>query len=83
MERDCNKYILKDGNRTVYIGTTDDLERREKEHRNDGMEFTSIQKVGNLTTKDAAGNWEEETINKYQKQHGGNLPKYNKNTSGK
>ena len=53
--RDTFKYELRRGNRVVYVGITNDLERREAEHRNEGMDFTSLTKVGNKTTRDAAG----------------------------
>lgn len=81
--RDTYKYRIKDGNRIVYYGTTNDLDRREQEHRNDGMSFTSMEKVGRITTNAAAGAWEEEEIKRYKLQHGGKRPKYNLNDSGK
>lgn len=46
--RDTYKYELHNGNKVVYVGITNDLERREAEHRNEGMDFTSITKVGNF-----------------------------------
>lgn len=82
-DRDTLKYILKDGNKIVYVGITNDLDRRTEEHTVDGMQFTSVEKVGNKTTRDAAGNWETERIQTYMKGHNGQTPKYNKNTSGK
>ena len=45
--RDTFKYRIKDGNEIVYYGITNDLERREQEHRNEGMNFTSMEKIGN------------------------------------
>ena len=57
--RNTYKYRLKDGNEIVYYGITNDLERREQEHRSEGMNFTSMEKIGNVTTRDAAGSWEE------------------------
>ena len=41
-KRDTFKYRVKDGNEIVYYGITNDLERREQEHRNEGMNFTSM-----------------------------------------
>ena len=81
--RKTYKYRIKDGNRIVYYGTTHDLERREREHRNDGMDFTKMEKVGQITTNAAAGAWEEENIKRYMQQHGGKRPKYNLNDTGK
>ena len=81
--RDTYKYRIKDGNRIIYYGTTNDLERREREHQSEGMNFTKMEKIGNITTSEAAGAWEEESIKHYKQQHGGNRPKYNNNDSGK
>lgn len=83
MNRNTTKYVIKDGNEIVYYGISDDPVRREQEHRNEGMKFTSFQKVGNVTTRDAAGAWEEERIKHYMSQHGGNRPRYNHNDTGK
>ena len=44
-DRDTYKYILKDGNEIVDYGITNDLERREQEHRNDGLKFTKMQSL--------------------------------------
>jgi len=58
--RDTYKYHFKRGRRIVHTGITNDLERRENEHKlnfgNDGHIF----KVGRATTKDAALKWERE-----------------------
>ena len=82
-ERDTIKYQIKDGNEIVYYGITNDLERREQEHRSEGMDFTSIEKIGNVTTRDAASDWEEERIKHYMSQHSGRRPRYNLNDTGK
>lgn len=58
-KRDTYKYHLKVGNRIVHSGITNDLERREQEHKQkypNGHIFP----VGNRTTEDAARAWEEE-----------------------
>lgn len=40
MERNTRKYKLVDKNgKSLYYGITNDLERREAEHRNDGKKF--------------------------------------------
>ena len=82
-ERDTFKYELRRGNKVVYVGITNDLVRRETEHRNEGMEFTSIVKVGNATTREAAEVWESDRINTYKENHHGERPEYNQNNSGK
>lgn len=81
--RDTYKYELRNGKRVVYVGITNDLERREAEHRNEGMEFTSMVKVGNATTREAAEAWESDRIATYKENHHGERPEYNQNDSGK
>lgn len=82
MNRDTNKYVLKDGNKVVYVGITDNPERREAEHRQD-KNFDKMELVGRKSTRDGAEQWEADRIETYMKNHGGDTPKYNKNTSGK
>lgn len=82
-DRDTYKYELRDGNRVVYVGITNDLDRREAEHQAEGMDFTSIRKVGNITTRGAAEDWESKRIDTYKENHHGDRPKYNQNDSGK
>lgn len=82
-KRDTNKYECYQGNKLVYVGITKNMKRREAEHRADGMKFTSMKKVGNVTTKDAASDWETTRIQTYQKNHGDDTPLYNKNNTGK
>ena len=82
-KKDTYKYELHDGHRTVYVGTTNDPERREAEHRADGKEFTKMTIIGGPSTSEGAGKWEEERIDTYKRNHGGDRPKYNQNDSGK
>lgn len=82
-DRDTYKYELRNGRKVVYVGITNDLERRENEHRNEGMKFTSMTKVGNKTTRDAAEAWEQDRIATYKENHCGERPQYNQNDSGK
>lgn len=59
VKRNTYKYYLKKGNRIVHVGITNDLERRETEHRQERAGI-HIYKVGNRTTRPAALKWEEE-----------------------
>lgn len=83
MERYSNKYILTKDGKIVYVGITNNLERRRNEHQNEGMKFDNMEKIGRITTREAAGNWEEQTIQQYKNTHRGRRPKYNNNDSGK
>ncbi len=60
MERTRNtfKYHFKIGNKIVHSGITNDLDRRELEHKQEWPEG-HIKQVGNRTTEDAARKWEE------------------------
>lgn len=71
MGKDTYKYELRNGNRVVYVGITHDIERREAEHRAEGLDFTKIQKIGNITTRCAAEEWETNRIATYKRNHSG------------
>jgi len=55
--RDTYKYHLKRGQQIVHRGITNDLDRREQEHK---VKYpgTKIIQVGRKTTRDAALEWE-------------------------
>ena len=57
--RDTYKYQFKVGNKIVYGGKTDDLDRREAEHQQKWPKG-HIKKVGRITTDDAARAWEKD-----------------------
>lgn len=82
-DRDTTRYELYQGNKLQYVGITNDLDRRTREHEAEGMKFTRVEKVGPKVTRETANGWESDRIGTYQKNHGGKLPTYNKNTSGK
>ena len=83
MDRDTKKYELYRGNKLVYVGITNDLERRASEHRAEDMQFTRVEQVGRASTRQSAGDWEADRIQTYMSHHGGATPEYNLNTSGK
>ena len=60
MSRDTYKYHFKEGHKIVHTGITNDLERREQEHKQNFGNSGHIKKVGNVTTRDAALKWESE-----------------------
>ena len=58
--RHTYKYHFKRGNKILHTGITDDLERREQEHKNDTDSSGHIVQVGRRTTRDGALAWEDE-----------------------
>jgi putative zinc finger/helix-turn-helix YgiT family protein len=56
--RNTYKYDFKVGNKIVHSGITNDLERREQEHRQ-RWSGGHIVKVGKVTTEEAGRKWEE------------------------
>ena len=59
-DRDTYKYRLKQGNKTLQSGITNNLERREKEHQRDYGKDVYLQQVGRRTTREAAREWEKQ-----------------------
>ena len=58
MSRDTYKYHFKLGNRIVHTGITNDLARREDQHRRASGLNGHIEQVGRRTTRAAALDWE-------------------------
>ena len=57
--RDTYKYQFKVSNKIVHGGITKDLERREREHREEWPKG-HIKQVGRRTTEEAARKWERD-----------------------
>ncbi|WP_346856911.1 hypothetical protein [uncultured Draconibacterium sp.] len=81
-KRNTYNYNLKQGHRIVYKGTTNDLEKRAREHESDGKNFTHIQPVGRAKTEQGAKREEARQLSNYRKRHTGQNPKYNKTNNG-
>lgn len=82
MPRDTYKYELKQGNKVVYAGITNDPIRRETQHRQD-KDFDAMKIVGRASTRSGAEQWETDRLETYMRNHKGELPEYNKTTTGK
>ncbi len=74
-------YRLKQGHETVYIGTTNDPERREEQHHEEGKRFTRMEIASRRMTKDGAKQKEAEQLQNFGSNHGKN-PRYNKDSDG-
>lgn len=58
-KRDVYRYHFRRGRLTIHTGTTDDLERREREHRRT-YGYGNISQVGAAVTPERAIEWEKE-----------------------
>ena len=81
-KRDTVTYELKEGKKVVYRGTTNDPERRQKEHVADGKTFTRMNVTSRKMTEEGAGKKEAEQLARYRSGHGGKNPKYNETDEG-
>jgi predicted GIY-YIG superfamily endonuclease len=79
--RDTVTYELKQGNKVVYVGTTNDPERREQEHKDSGKNFGHMHVTSRKMTEKGAMKKEAERLEKYRKNQGQN-PKYNQTDNG-
>lgn len=60
-DRDTYEYHFKKGNKIVHTGITNDIDRKEAEHRREhGLSRGHIKQVGFRTTYDAAFSWLQE-----------------------
>lgn len=80
-KNDTVTYELKQGNKVVYVGTTNDPERREQEHKDVGKKFSHMNITSRRMTNDGAKKKEAERLSTYRKNQGMN-PKYNKDSDG-
>ncbi|WP_293654046.1 GIY-YIG nuclease family protein [Thiolapillus sp.] len=80
-KQDTVTYELKQGNKVVYVGTTNDPERREQQHREDGKKFGHMNVTSRRMTEDGAKKKETDRLATYRKNQGRN-PKYNKDSDG-
>jgi predicted GIY-YIG superfamily endonuclease len=76
--RNYSRYVLRKGHEIVYIGITDDPARRDQEHRAQGKTFSNLSVEGPVVTEGSARKWEAKRLETYQRNHGGQNPKYNK-----
>jgi len=81
-KRDTVTYDLKEGSKIVYRGTTNNLERREQEHQNEGKRFSNMTPTSRRMTEEGAKKKEEKLLKTFRQSHGGRNPRYNKDSDG-
>ena len=81
-KRDTAVYTLRGEKGQInYIGSSSDLDRREKEQRRAGKTGT-MRKEARRMTREGARRREAERLATYRKNHGGKNPRYNKTNWG-
>lgn len=78
---DTVTYELKNGNEVLYVGTTNNPERRKREHIASGKKFKRMNITSRKMTEQGAKKKESERLATYRKNNGRN-PKYNKDSDG-
>ena len=79
---DTYVYKLVRNGQIVYIGITNDLERRKQEHRED-KQFDEMQVIKGPCTREEAENSETTQLDIFTIFHNGRLPEYNQTCNGK
>lgn len=77
-KRNYTRYELWDGQKKVYIGITNDPDRRIDEHDGDGKRFTRMEIVGPKVKEETARDWEQDALDTYRRGHNGRNPRHNK-----
>jgi len=68
--RNHTRYELRDKGKVVYVGiTSQPVDERVDQHRQDGKRFTSVNKAGPFVTKDSAEEWEENRLEQCTAPH--------------
>lgn len=81
--KDTYLYCLKKGNKIVYIGITNDPERRADEHRGEEKDFDKLVLIySSPMTRSDARQKEAEALAIYRRNHGGCNPRYNQDQDG-
>ena len=70
-------YVLKNNNRTVYIGITDDPGQAVRRHRKAGLTFNRMRLIGRAKTEEKARELQGIMLDHYQRHHKGEAPRYN------
>ncbi|EAY56070.1 MAG: hypothetical protein UBAL2_86920229 [Leptospirillum rubarum] len=76
--RDYSRYELWNGRKLVYVGISNDPERRINEHDGSEKRFTTMRVIGPKVSEETARDWEQERLESYRRNHNGRNLKHNK-----
>ena len=82
MAKPSRTYALWHKGKKVYIGKSEDPEKRAAEHADDGKKFTSVQITSRPMKPKNAEKREAAQLQAYRNGHKGRNPKYNKTDEG-
>ena len=68
-KRDTSRYIVEHRGKPIYVGITNDPERRAEEHRQEGMPG-NLEVQGPKVTRETAEQWEREKIDNLRRRNG-------------
>ena len=81
-KKDTVTYELRWDEDVVYIGTTNDPDRREDEHRLDGKIFDELKRTSKPMTEKRAKQKEAKDLKAFRRAHRGENPIYNDDDDG-
>ena len=81
-DKDTVTYELRRSGKVVYIGTTNNTDRREAEHRLDRKRFDELKRTSKPMTEKRAKQKEAEDLKAYRCAHRGKNPIYNDDDDG-
>ena len=82
MPKKSQTYALWNKRKKVYIGESEDPQKRAEKHADEGKKFTRVEITSRPMKPENAEKRETEQLKNYRRGHGGKNPKYNKTDEG-
>ena len=82
MPKKSQTYALWNKREKVYIGKSEDPQKRAKEHADEGKKFDRVETTSRPIKIENAEKREADQLQTYRRGHGGRNPKYNKTDEG-
>ncbi len=75
-------YALYQGRKKIYIGESENPERRAEQHRDEGKVFDRLEVTSRSINKDNAQKRQADQLETFRRGHKGQNPKYNETDEG-
>ena len=82
MPKKSQTYALWNKQKKVYIGESEDPQKRAEQHADEGKNFTRVEITSRPMKPENAEKRETEQLKNYRRRHRGKNPKYNKTDEG-